>query len=519
MMEFRQYQQAAHINLRKSVAAGNRKILLQAATGSGKTVIAAKLIHAAEERDRQVLFFAHRRELVYQAADKLEDFGVRHGYIMSGEEMWSNDIRVCSVDTFRARAMRGRIGWPGAHLVVIDEAHRSLSPTYQKIIEHYYQQGAVILGLSATPIRGDGKGLGDIYEDMVCCPGIGELIARGYLVKPVHYAPSLPDLTGVRTGKAGDYDAGQLEGVMDKAELVGDVVTNWLRLSSDRPTIVFASGVKHSIHLRDEFKRAGIQAAHVDGTTPDDERDRIVKDLHEGRLQVVTNCMVFTEGFDCPPLSTVVLARPTKNYGLYLQMAGRGLRTHEGKDHCRIIDHSGAVYRHGKVDDPHEWRLEESAISEKESKKRQTVREKTTITCVKCGAVYSGQINCPMCNHVPERKGRYVVSRTGDLVAVEDATTPADPIHWERHEKVRFFNRLLVYAKHKKYKRNWAHYKFREKFKHWPDKDYPELELPPEVALEDKEFMAYIRSLNIKAGYRKRKQQEEAEKARADIHG
>lgn len=520
MIEARDYQDQCHSDLRKGFAGGNRTMILQAPTGAGKTVIASKLISGAAEKKSGCLFFAHRRELVYQCSDKLKEFGVEHGLIMSGEfvDTWPG-VQVASVDTFRARVMtRGSMDWPDVKVVIIDEAHRSLSPTYIKIIEEYKARGAVILGLTATPIRGDGRGLGHMYEHMVSTPGIPELIALGYLVQPKHYAPSIPDLTGVKT-KGGDYNEADLQEAMDQTDLVGDVVANWMRLASDRPTIVFASGVRHSIHLRDEFVRAGVKAAHIDGTTPDHERDGIIRDLRAGKIQVITNCMVLTEGFDCPSLSCCILARPTKNLGLYIQMAGRVLRTsvETAKANALIIDHSGAVYRHGKVDDPMFWSLDVEGTKDSDAKSEQRLREKTTITCEKCSAVYSGQINCPECDHTPETKGKYVKSKTGDLVAIDDAKRPPNPRQWRRYEKVKWFNQFVEYTRQKGYKRGWAHRKYQEKFKEWPPSDFPVLD---HVQLEP-EFNAYIRHLNMKWAYGKKKQQEaeEAEKQRTDIHG
>lgn len=511
-MQLRTFQTQAYMDLRRGFAEGHRKQILQCPTGGGKTVIAAKLIHGAEERGSGALFFAHRRELVYQCSDKLEAFGVRHGFIMSGEfvDTWTG-AQVASVDTFRARVMkRQRMRWPDTKLVIIDEAHRSLSPTYLKIIEHYEEQGAAIVGLSATPMRGDGKGLGNVYTNMICCPGVPELISLGYLVPTVHFAPTIPDLTGVQT-KRGDYDEKQLQEAMDKNSLVGDIVQQWLRIAPDKKTIVFASGVRHSIHLRDQFLGAGIRAAHIDGDTPDHERDRIIKELREGKIQVICNCMVLTEGFDCPDLECCVLARPTKNYGLYLQMVGRIKRPSPGKDSSMCIDHAGAIYRHGKVDDPYTWTLDQKGIPDKDAKAQQKMREKTTITCVKCATVYTGQINCPSCNHVPERKGQFVDSKTGDLVRIDDVLKAPNPRDPGRFEKVKWFNQFLHYARIKGYKRNWAHYKYKDKFKEWPDGDFPEF---AHVEFEP-EFERYIRYLNMKFAHGAAK----AERERADIHG
>ncbi len=511
-MELRDYQTKAHMDLRDGFAIGHRSMLLQAPTGSGKTVIAAQLIHGAEERGSPCIFFAHRRELIYQCSDKLKEFGVTHGMIMSGEfeDSWPL-VQIASIDTFRARAMkRQKLKWPPAKVVIIDEAHRSLAPTYLKMIERYKDMGAVILGLTATPMRADGKGLGHVYDHMVQTPNVQELINRGYLVMPKHFAPTIPDLMGVKTTR-GDYNETQLQEVMDRNELVGDTISNWMRLAGDRQTIVFASGVAHSIHLRDEFLKAGVKAAHIDGTTPDYERDKIIKQVRERKIQVICNCMVLTEGFDEPSLSCCVLARPTKNYGLYLQMAGRVLRPADNKEDAYIIDHSGAVYRHGRVNEPFMWSLDTKGVPEKETARQQRLREKTTITCVKCSAIYSGQLNCPMCNHVPERKGRFVMSRTGDLVAVEDAKNPPNVRQWSRYEQVRWFNQFLAYAKAKGYKRNWAHYKFKDKFHVWPANDFPEFE---HVELS-REFQSYIRYTNIKWA----KGKQEQEKRRADING
>lgn len=512
-MKLRDYQVQTHMDARAAVADGHRSLLLRAPTGAGKTVIAANLIHNAEQKGSPCLFFAHRRELVYQCADKLKQFGVDHGIIMSGEfpDQWAG-CQVASIDTFRARVFKGRIKWPKAKLVVIDEAHRSLSKSYLKVIEHYRNEGAIILGLTATPIRSDGRGLGHVYTQMVSTPDIAALIKRGYLVQPKHYAPSIPDLTGVRTVR-GDYDADQLQEALDRKQLVGDIVTNWMRLARDRRTIVFATGVRHSISLRDEFLKAGIQAAHIDGNTPEAERDKIIRDLRKGLIQVICNFGVLTEGFDEPSLSACILARPTKNYGLYIQMAGRVLRPCEetGKTDALIIDHAGCVYRHGKVVDPYPWTLDMAGHKDVDAQKEQEVRQKTTITCENCNAVYSGQINCPECNHTPQRKGAYILSKTGDLIEVEDLRRAVNPRQWQRHEKVKWFNMFLRHAKEKGYKRAWAFYKFQDKFKERPGSDFPVYD---HVELSD-EFNAYVRYLNVKSA----KAKEKAERERADLFG
>ena len=226
--------------------------------------------------------------------------------------------------------------------MVVDEAHRARARTYEQILGAY--PDAVILGLTATPCRGDGRGLGNVFEVMVECPSVSELIDLDFLVPTKVYAPTKPDLKGVAT-RQGDYVARQLEDRMNTAELVGDIVTHWHRLAEGRQTVVFASGVQHSIHLRDEFRTSGVWAEHIDGKTPKEERDEILKRLSRKEIDLVTNCMVLTEGWDQPEVSCVVLARPTKHMGLYRQMVGRVLRPAEGKSDALVIEHAGGKVR------------------------------------------------------------------------------------------------------------------------------------------------------------------------------
>ena len=328
--ELRPYQTEAVQDIRSSVGAGNKRVLLQASTGSGKTIIAADIMQRAAEKSSRVLFLAHRRELIDQCSDKLWRFGVRHGIIMAGRRLdLVERVQVASVQTLTSRAIRREVmELPPTDLIVIDEAHRSASDSYREIVERY--PTAVLLGLTATPCRTDGKGLGHIYQDLICCPSMAELTEQGYLVPVRYFAPTAPDLEGVEV-RAGDYVEKQLAERMDKAKLVGDVVEHWQKFGEDRQTIVFATNVRHSQHLAEKFQQAGVQAAHLDGKTEKPEREHLLADLGQGRLRVLCNCEVLTEGWDSPTVSCCVLAKPTKSLGRYLQMAGRVLRPAEGK--------------------------------------------------------------------------------------------------------------------------------------------------------------------------------------------
>jgi superfamily II DNA or RNA helicase len=309
----RPYQIDVTAEFERHVERGDRSILLVASTGSGKTVIAAAII---AETARRVLVVAHRREIVNQTADKLTARGVLHGIIQAGDEEKLRPmaaVQVASIQTLHVRAIRSAtMLMPLADLLVIDEAHHACTMTYQKVIETY--PDAIVLGLTATPCRGDGRGLGGIFKTMIECPQVPDLIEQGYLVRSRVYAPVDPDLRGVRT-QAGDYVESQLAERMDRDQLVGDIVTHWFKYGESRKTVAFACSVGHSIHIRDEFIKAGVRAEHLDGGTPKDEREAILARLASGDTEVVTNCMVLTEGFDCPDICCIILARPTKKMG------------------------------------------------------------------------------------------------------------------------------------------------------------------------------------------------------------
>ena len=205
------------------------------------------------------------------------------------------------------------------HVVVVDDSG-FMRIALRKIIEAY--PDAVLIGLTATPCRGDGRGLGGIFSCLIEAPQIPDLIELGFLVKTRVYAPIRPNLRGVRI-RRGDYVEGELAERMDNPKLVGDIVTHWHKYGHPRKTVAFACNVAHSLHIRDEFVRSGVRAEHLDGATPDDERDAILARLETGETELVANCMVLTEGWDMPEVGCAILARPTRQMGLFRQMIGR----------------------------------------------------------------------------------------------------------------------------------------------------------------------------------------------------
>src|SRR6185437_13000967 len=246
---------------------------------------------------------------------------------------------------------------------------------------------------------------------------------------------------GVRI-ELGDYVERQLAERIDKAELVGDVVEQWLKIAERRRTIVFAISVSHSVHIRDGFREVGILAEHLDGGTPTEEREAILAKLAAGTIEVVTNCAVLTEGFDAPDVGALVLARPTKSLGLYFQMLGRGLRPAAGKTDCIVLDHAGAVFQHGFPDDPITWTLNEDQRAEnKAHAARGTYKAPALTTCQECHAVKFEGRPCTVCGWQPRPRPRPIVVADGDLgrVSRDSAVKAAIP---SVDERLRFYRQL-----------------------------------------------------------------------------
>lgn len=495
MIELRPYQQKTIQSLRESVAGGAKSTCLQVPTGGGKTIIAGGIIASALDRGRRVLFLVHRRELAHQTSEKLAEFGIDHGILMSGHASeLHKPVQIASIQTLGSRLRGEFFQPPQAHLVIVDEAHRSASPQYRNIIENHYPD-SVIMGLTATPCRSDGTGLGVVFDDLVQGPTVTELTSMGYLVPVRYFAPASPDLDGVEV-RGGDYVETQLADTMDKSTLVGDIVSNWHRLASDRQTVVFASSVAHSRHLAEQFRATGVKAEHIDGETFKEERDDIIRRVKRGDVQVLCNCLVTTEGWDAPEVSCAVLARPTKSLGLYLQMSGRVLRPAPGKEDALIIDHSGAVHEHGFVDDPQEWTLS-SKESAKDKKQEREKKEPTRITCDSCGYVYQGKPVCPNCGWAPPKRTEAPEVKDEDLVEVGEKKRK-----WSKQEKQKWYSMLISYARSKGYKEGWAAHKYREKVGAWP-KGLTRQPLEP-----DGEVLGWIKHIQIRDAKRKEKSNE-----------
>lgn len=478
--ELRYYQADAIARINAAIEAGRKGVLLVIVTGGGKTVIAADVIGTYVATGKRVVVIVHREELVDQMAGKLSTGGVRFGFIKAGYPTQADaPVQIASIQTLHARAMRGSIiEMPPADLVIIDEAHHALAKTWKDVADYYTQAGAVIVGMTATPARGDGRGLGGVFDVMVQGPSVAELIEGGFLVKTTVYAPYRPDLVGVRT-VAGDYSEKQLDERLNKRELVGDIVLHYLKINSDRRrTVVFAINVAHAVSICDAFRSAGIMAEVVHGGTPRDERRQILANLERGHLDVVVNCMVLTEGWDQPAVSCLILARPTKSLALYRQMVGRVLRPAPGKTDALIIDHSGATYDHGFAEDEIEWVLEvDRRATNKTQSSRGNQQPRKLLTCPECTALRTAGSPCPACGWRPTPKAQEIEVVDGDLEKVERSRTTKKG-EYTAEDKHAWHRQLVWIAQSRDYKLGWAGNKYREKFGAWPQKRFV-TPLPP----------------------------------------
>jgi superfamily II DNA or RNA helicase len=493
-VELRDYQTNAINDIRARFINGDKRICLVAPTGAGKTTIAAEIIKRTIESGKRVLFMAHRTELIDQCAARLDMFGVPIGIIKSGTKRANPraPVQVASVQTLIRRAL------PEAHLVIVDECHRVMGRTYLEVLGGYPE--ARVIGLTATPIRLDGKGINDVFQGIVEASKVSSLVEQNVLVKPRVFGPSSPDLTGVKM-TAGDFNQKQLSELMNKQGLVGSIVDTYIEKTVGRRAVCFATSVEHSLHIIDEFKRRGVSAEHLDGETPAEQRSMILKRLADGAIDVVSNVNVLTEGWDCPNVEVVILARPTASLSMYLQMVGRGVRSASGKTGATVLDHAGNTIRHGFSSEDRNW---ENLWSSKE--KQKVARESSAKSCPVCFCiVQSGVMSCPECGHefAAEKKERKVRTASGELVEYDENLFNIEcfgckeynrkedilchscnrPVHVKKYmlpflpqdawkptldEKQRWYDHCISYSNQKNYNSGWVAHEYKRMFGVWP---------------------------------------------------
>jgi DNA repair protein RadD len=408
MTVLRPYQETIVTEARQSFRDGMRSVLVQLATGGGKTVLGSFMVSGSSKKGLTCWWLVHRRELLTQASKTFHEMGIDHGVIAGGRSSdHENRVQIGSIQTVARRLDR----LPRPDLIVFDEAHHLGAAQWQRVYDEFPR--AHVVGLTATPWRLDGKGLGNWFETMVSGPSVADLIDQGSLSTYRLFAPSAPDVATVAT-TMGDFKNRDLAAVMDKPAITGDAVSHYRALASGKRAVAFAVSIEHSKHVVDQFRAAGINAAHVDGQMNHGERDRLVASFVTGETLVLSNCDLLGEGFDVPAIEAAILLRPTQSLSLHLQQIGRALRPCAGKAEAIILDHAGNCMRHGLPDDDREW-----SLADRDKRKKRAAAEVQIRTCTKCFRVYRPAQACPGCGFAPVGQAREVEQREGELVEVD----------------------------------------------------------------------------------------------------
>ncbi len=406
MFSLRPYQSQAVDQVREAFRAGRRRPLLVAPTGSGKTVIFSYVTANAAAKGNRTLVLVHRAELLNQTHAALSQLEVPHGLIAAGKTAdHSHLTQVASVQTLIRRLDHVR----PPDLIVIDEAHHATAGAWATVLARW--PNARVLGVTATPQRLDGKGLGEVFDDLIRGPEVTKLIEGGYLCKPVYYAPKTVSMDGVHK-VAGDFNRAEMAERMDKPTITGDAVTHYRKYAEGQPCIVFCTGIKHAEHVAQAFNAAGYRFAVLDGTLSPEERAARVASLGSGRLHGLVTVDIVSEGFDLPIVACAILLRPTASLSLHLQQIGRVLRPAANKPRAVILDHVGNCRRHGLAEEVREWSLDGIKRRGKRGPQDDVA---DTRQCPECFAVHTPSPTCPQCLHVYEIKDRIPDVVDGEL--------------------------------------------------------------------------------------------------------
>lgn len=396
-IKLRPYQKKIIDDARKALET-NKGILICSPTGSGKTAINSFITKSAVEKGNFVWFIVHRQELIKQSAMAFDKVNLDYGIVAAGYKLEpQKKIQICSIMTLINRLDK----LPAPKVIVEDESQYMAAKSWDKIYNTY--PNAFHIGLSATPWRLDKKGFKKYFQEIVYGPSVEWLIENKYLSDYRLFAPTNFDASVLKT-KMGDYDLKQTEELMIKSQIVGGFFDVWKKHAYNKKTIVFAPTVNMSKIIVDEFLKNGISACHLDAETKKLDRDKAIKDYADGKITILSNVKLFTEGFDVPSIECVMLARPTKSLALYLQMVGRALRPQEGKPHAIILDQVNSCRSHGLPDDKREWSLDDR---ESKRKKKNSGDEDSVKICPECFcAVSNFSLFCDNCGHQFELKKR-----------------------------------------------------------------------------------------------------------------
>lgn len=429
MYALREYQIDLLERVHESWKKGHKSPCVVLPCGGGKSCITAEMARRTTANKNRVMFLVHRRELCAQIEKTFAEWGV--------------DMTLCTVGMIQTITRRLSTVEPPT-LIITDENHHCLAASYKRIYDAF--PDAYRVGVTATPIRLNGDGLGDVNDELIIGVDAKWLIDNGFLAPYDYYAPTLIDMSGVHI-RHGEYKSEEVEAKLLVKALYGDIIRHYRERADGRKAICYCATLRHSRAVAEAFSAAGIPAAHLDGETPATERDKIIHGFRDGRIRVLCNVDLISEGFDVPDCSCAILARPTQSLTLFIQQSMRCMRYQPGK-RAVIIDHVGNYVRHGLPDTPHAWTLEKKTKAHTPSTVKVTV-------CPECLAVFGGS-TCPYCGwRAPAEASP---QKPLDEIDVTLKKIEGITLNYASPTDCRSFAELRAYGKAHGYKPGWSWY-------------------------------------------------------------
>lgn len=430
-------------NVRNSYRHGKKAPCIVLPCGGGKSIIVAEMAKRTTDNGKRVLFIVHRKELCDQIRNTFSRWGV--------------DMELCEIGMVQT-VCRHLDEMPAPSLIITDENHHSKANSYMKIYKAF--PNAYRIGVTATPVRLDGSGLKDVNDDLIIGVSAKWLIENKFLAPYEYYAPSVVDLTGIKTVR-GEFSASEVEKMMIEKAVFGDVISYYNRLAKDKQAICYCTTIKHSKAMSENFNENGITAAHIDGETPKNERDEVIEKFRKGEIKILCNVDLISEGFDVPDCECAILLRPTKSLTLYIQQSMRCMRYKPNKT-AVIIDHVGNYVRFGLPDSDRKWTLDGK------SKKEKTVKKPVElVTCPNCFEVFRKYDDekklvriCPHCNYVLPIPKKHEIQEIRET-ALQKITDFV--VNYDSPQECGSYQELLLYAQRHNYKKGWAWYQAKQR--------------------------------------------------------
>jgi superfamily II DNA or RNA helicase len=432
LFKLHEYQQTLVNKARQAYVDGYKSPCVVAPCGAGKSVIISDIARLTTDKGNRVLFLVHRKELIDQIQGTFQ----------------KNEVNMSLVEFGMVQTVVRRLDKTAKpSLIITDESHHGLATSYRNIYDYF--KDVPRLGFTATPIRLNGSGLGDINDILIEEVDAEWLIENHFLSPYKYYAPKLIDVSKLKLNSLKEFSNTSIDDAMDKT-IYGDVIKHYKELADGEQAIAYCHNVEASKYTAEQFKEHGINAIHLDAKTPKNERDSIIQAFRDKEIQILCNVDLIGEGFDVPDCSTVIMLRPTQSLSLFIQQAMRGMRYKPSKTSI-IIDHVDNVRRFGLPDQKRHWSLHSKKISKSTAEVK--IRQ-----CNNCFAVYPlDEKECPECGYKPEIKQatEYEVDETAALEQITKADIDIT-LDFREPSDCKSMSELYELAKHRNYKRGWA---------------------------------------------------------------